>query len=67
MVAANITTPLLLLNTGIKCVLLVVSYKHFPPEAYCQREEHAVASSPKHKSFNVMVLKGDSNRPIVRH
>lgn len=54
-------------NTGIKFVLLVLSYKHFLPEAYCQREDNTVASSPKHKSFNRMVLKRDSNRPIARH
>lgn len=41
--------PTSLLNTGIKFVLLVVSYKHYLPEAYCQREAHAVAPSPKHK------------------
>lgn len=65
--SSQYSNPLLLLNTGIKFVLLVVSYKHFLPKAHCQQEKHTVASSAKHKSFNMMVLKRDSNRPIARH
>lgn len=52
--------PLWLLNMGIKFLLLVISYKQLLPEAFCQRESHVEASSPKPTSFVITVKKSET-------